>query len=232
MKRRAGTTALLLLLPLAAMSCGDSPPSSPPPDPATMGPAASLAAAVRELLARPDAPALERALADMQLDPVAFDDVLTAPYDRQYAGYQARFPAAVPALAAELRRLAAEDDAPSASSVAIRRHYAGDARLSLQQARLRWALPVQAESWLVEVGGALVDAVWVRRHGRWFLLLGLDEATRQILAAAAPECAASVSRAGRPGGCSDAAWMALDGAMRGDAARVARACARAQHHCL
>ncbi len=241
----------LALLGSLASACGDS--SAPAPAPASSASAAiaaaiaadqaaaaaqaSLTAAVTALLAAP-ADEQQRAVARLKLDPLAFSDVLTAPYDLQYSAYDARFTAAAPAFAAELRRLAAAPAAsaaapaaPAAPAITVRRHYAGDRTLSLEQARLRWALPVQAESWLVERGGVLLDAVWVRHRGRWFTLMGLDAAVLQLLATAAPECAAAARRAGPPGVCSDATWMALDAAMRGVDDRVARACERALHFC-
>ena len=236
----------LALLGSLASACGDSSAPAPASAPASSASAAiaadqaaaaaqaSLTAAVTALFAAP-ADEQQRAVAQLKLDPLAFSDVLTAPYDLQYSAYDARFTAAAPAFAAELRRLAAAPAAsaaaPAAPTITVRRHYAGDRTLSLEQARLRWALPVQAESWLVERGGVLLDAVWVRHRGRWFTLMGLDAAVLQLLATAAPECAAAARRAGPPGVCSDATWMALDAAMRGVDDRVARACERAVHFC-
>jgi hypothetical protein len=182
-------------------------------------------------------PELEQKLAALVLDPTSFDQVITTPYDRLYAAYAAHFPAASADFAAELRRLStfstgSDDGAGGARPpLTARRHYADDPALSLEQARLRWALPVQAESWVLSFGAHTLDAVWVTRGGRWFLLLGLDEAARAALAAAAPSCADHAPKAGRAGGCSDAVWMAQDAALRAEPERLARACDRAAHFC-
>ena len=135
---------------------------------------------------------------------------------------------AVAARAAERRERAAR---ARAATVVERRHYAGDASLSLAQARTRWAQPLQSESWLVEISGHLVDTVWVQEGAQWRVLLGLDQAALAVLTAAAPACGAAALHAGAPGPCSDAVWSALDGALRGRAELVERACARAQAQC-
>ncbi len=198
----------------------DPPPAAP-----------SLETFTAELLALPS-PALERKLTALQLDAQTFGEVIAAPYDRLYSAYAARFSAAVPAFAAELRAFSAPAPAPTAApALTVRRHYADDTALSLSQRRLRWALPVQAESWVVARGEVTLDAVWLTRRGRWFLLLGLDEAARAALAAAAPDCAALAVAAGRAGVCSDAIWVAQDAALRDDAERLIRACQRAVHFC-
>lgn len=224
---RAALSALLLLAPVA---CRASREGGSAEDAAPHAP--SLESAVATLLASPELPA---AVAELQLDPAAFTAVLVPPFEHLHTAYAAAFSAAAPAFTAELRRLAEASRAtPAAPAISVRRHYAGDATLSLAQGRVRWAQPVQSESWLVSLGGSLVDTVWVSHRGRWFVLLGLDEAMRAALASrtpAAPGCATAASLAGRPGACSDAIWMALDGALRGQDDRVARACDRAVHLC-
>lgn len=185
--------------------------------------APSLESAVAGLLASADLPA---AVAELQLDAASFPAVLVPPYERLYPAYAAAFTAAAPAFLAELRRHTTAKD----PVITVRRHYAGDAAISLALGRVRWAQPVQSESWLVSLGGALVDTAWVSHRGRWYILLGLDEAALAALAAQ-PACAAAARLAGRPGACSDAVWMALDGALRGEADRTARACDRAVHLC-
>jgi hypothetical protein len=211
-----------LLLCLLLIACRDSPPASaPPPSPG----AASLSRAVAALLATAD---LDRAVATMALDRDAFARVLVAPYRRLHAAYAGHFATEAPSFAAELQALAPRGSSPK---IRIRRHYAGDATLSLPQGRVRWALPVQAESWLVELDGKVIDTVWVRDHDRWYLLLGLDEAALEVLAAAAPACASVARRAGAVGVCNDAVWVALDAALRDEPERLARACDRASHFC-
>lgn len=226
MSRAAAPLAALAAASLAAAACRE--PATPAADAARAQPAPSLETTVAHLLAELD---LEAAVAALQLPLAAFVDVLTTPYDRFHPAYAARFTAAASAFAASLRALVERGASGAPPVITVRRHYAGDAALSLSQARLRWALPVQAPSWLVTVDGAPLDTVWVSHAGRWYVLLGLDDAARAPLAAQAPTCAAATAFAGRAGPCSDAAWMALDAAMRGDAERVARACGRVEHHC-
>lgn len=217
---------LLPLLCASLLACRSSEQRSSTPDDARTPAAPSLETFTAALLALPS-PALEQELASLQLDAQTFGEVIAAPYDRLHSAYAVRFSDAVPAFAAELRHLAAA--APAA--LTVRRHYADSPSLSLSQRRLRWALPVQAESWVVSRGDATLDAVWLTRRGRWFLLLGLDEAARAALAAAAPDCAAHAAKAGGSGACSDAVWVAQDAALRDDAERLTRACQRAAHFC-
>ncbi|MEZ4363869.1 MAG: hypothetical protein R3B48_27085 [Kofleriaceae bacterium] len=200
--------------PDAASAERDGPPSRAP----------ALEAAVARLLPSAD---LAGAVAELALPPRAFAEVVAPTYRGLYERYRARFPVAAAELAAQLQRVTASGP----PVLHARRHYGGDATLSLAHARLRWALPVQAESWVVEADGVVLDAVWVRHQERWFALLGLEEAARAPLADRDAVCATLVERAGRAGACSDAAWMAIDAALAEDAARVARACARVAHFC-
>lgn len=222
------TAAFAGALTVALAACGDrggSEPAAPQGERPTAAP--SLESAVAQLLAAPD---LAAAVADLQLRPASFDAVLAPPYRRLFAAYLAKYNDEADALVAELQRQRASDAGTPA--IAVRRHYAGDPAISLAQGRVRWAQPVQAESWVVSIDGAPLDAVWVSHRGRWHLLLGLDEAALSALAAINPSCARAARLAGAPGPCSDAAWMAIDGALRDDADRVARACDRAAHLCV
>lgn len=227
--RRAATAFTFAgTLALALAACGDRL-AAEQAAPRDQRPAAapSLESAVAQLLAAPD---LAAAVNDLKLLPASFDAVLAPPYRRLFASYLAKYNDEADALVAELqRRPAAEGHAPA---VKVRRHYAGDPALSPSLARLRWAQPVQAESWVVGFGEPPLETVWVSHRGRWYLLLGLDEAALSALAAIDPSCARAARLAGAPGPCSDAAWMAIDGALRDDADRVARACDRAAHLCI
>lgn len=224
------TTALLALgLALGLAACGDRrAPEQTAPASAPPAAAPSLESAVAALLASSD---LAAAVDELKLPPAGFDAVLVPSYHRLFAAYLAKYNDEADALVPELARLraAAKEGGPA---IAVRRHYAGDPEISLAQGRVRWAQPVQSESWRVSIGDAPLDAVWVSYAGRWYLLLGLDEAALSALAAMAPQCAAAARLAGAPGPCSDAAWMAIDGALREDADRVARACDRAAHLCV
>ncbi|MBK7536576.1 MAG: hypothetical protein IPI49_14630 [Myxococcales bacterium] len=208
---------------VTALACHDAAAPSRDHAPATKAPA--LRAAVTALL---DEPTLERAVASLRVSEAGFARAVVPSYRGLYAAYTRAFAAAAPGLAAELG--AARARGPVAT-VVERRHYAGDASLSLAQARTRWAQPLQSESWLVEISGHLVDTVWVQEGAQWRILLGLDEAALAVLTAAAPACGAAALHAGAPGPCSDAVWSALDGALRGRAELVERACARAQAQC-
>lgn len=220
---RAGVVAIAAL----SLGCRD-PGTAEQPAPGEARPAAapSLESEVARLLAAPDLPA---ALHGLKLPPDGFDAMLVPPYRSLFSSYAAKFNDEAAALAVELRRLTASSPAPA---IKVRRHYAGDPALPLAQGRVRWAQPVQSESWVVALGEAQLDAVWVSHRGRWYLLLGLDEAALSALAAIDPSCARAARLAGAPGPCSDAAWMAIDGALRDDADRVTRACDRAAHLCI
>lgn len=222
MSRRA-LMGLAMGLAVAAAACKATPPQER--GPAARSPA--LRARVVELLAEPQ---LARAVQSLRLDEDGFARLVVPSYRGLYPAYARAFAAAAPALVAELQ--AAREAAGGAPEVRERRHYSGDATLSAAQARTRWAQPVQSESWLVELDGKLVDTVWVRDGAQWRSLLGTDRAALDVLAAAAPTCAAAAERAGAPGPCSDAVWAALDGALRGKPEVVARSCERAQALCM
>lgn len=223
-----GGAARLLTCALVAACSSRAAPEQAAPDDARPGGAPSLESAVAALLSAAD---LDLAVNELKLHPESFDAVLVPPYRRLFTPYLAKYSAEADDLVALLRRLiAAARGAPPA--IAVRRHYAGDPEISLAQGRVRWAQPVQAESWVVSIDGTPLDAVWVSHRGHWYLLLGLDEAALSALAAVNPSCARAARLAGAPGPCSDAAWMAIDGALRDDADRVARACDRAVHLCV
>src|SRR4029077_18017958 len=60
-------------------------------------------------------------------------------------------------------------------AITARRHFAGDPRLTLSQARLRWAVPTQYPSMVAELDGAPIDTVFIFDGARWRVLAGLDE---------------------------------------------------------
>lgn len=222
-----GGAARLLTCALVAACSSRATPEQAAPGDARPGGAPSLESAVAALLSAAD---LDLAVNELKLPPESFDAVVVPPYRRLFTPYLAKYNGEADALVAELQRQRASDAGTPA--IAVRRHYAGDPAISLAQGRVRWAQPVQAESWVVSIDGAPLDAVWVSHRGRWHLLLGLDEAALSALAAINPSCARAARLAGAPGPCSDAAWMAIDGALRDDADRVARACDRAAHLCI
>lgn len=210
MRPLATPAALAALAALAVAACRD--PSPPPPRPAP------LAAYLRAI-----APADRAAeVARWRLDRVTWDRTVVDAYAGLHADYARAFEAAVPAL---IDRLAAGGE------VATRAHYAGDPRLTLDQARARWALPVQYPSEVATIGGAPLDVVFVRdAAGAWRAITGLGEILRARAAAIDPACAAHLARV-HPGRCGDLGWMIADALLRTDPRRFAHACALATHVC-
>jgi hypothetical protein len=144
------------------------------------------------------------------------------PYSELWPEYARGFDEASAPL---LARLAA------GGAVAARRHFAGDPRLTPAQGRLRWAVPVQYPSVVVELGGAPFDTVFVYDGARWRVLAGLDELLLAHVRARDPACAALLARAGPPGRCTEVGWLVADAGLRTDPARFAHACRLAAAQC-
>jgi len=163
-----------------------------------------------------------REVASWRLDRAAWTRTVVEPYTQLHDDYARRFDASQPALVAALARPA---------RVTTRAHYAGDLRLTLGQARARWALPVQYPSEVVELDGEPLDVVFVRDGDRWRAITGLDEILRARIAARDPACAAHVATT-RSGPCADVGWVVADALLRTHDRRFARACALAANLCV
>lgn len=164
----------------------------------------------------------QREVAGWELDEALWNRTVVAAYRPLYAEYRAAFAAAAPGL---VDRLA------GGPPVTARRHFAGDPRLTLAEARDRWALPVLFPSLVAEAGGAPIDAVFVADGGRWRTLAGLDVAVRARVAALDPACAADLALAGRTGRCTDLGAAIAEAALRTDRDRLAHVCRLAETLC-
>jgi hypothetical protein len=161
------------------------------------------------------------AVRSWRIDEAAWQRLTTDPYRAAHADYARQFALAAPALVARLAH---------AGAISTRPHFAGDPRLTVGQARARWAQPVQAPSEIAELDGAPIDAVFVRDGDRWRVIVGIDAIVRERAAALDPTCAALFD-ALTPGTCADAAWVVAEAALRSDRPRFTRACAQATHLC-
>ena len=161
------------------------------------------------------------AVESWKIDEAAWQHLTTDPYRGAYADYAQQFATATPAL---VERLA------HAGTITTRAHFADDPKLTLGQARARWAQPVQAPSQIADLDGAPIDAVFVNDGGHWRVIVGIDAVIKNRTAALAPGCA-KLFDALTPGPCTDAAWGIAEAALRGDRSRLSRACAQATNLC-
>jgi hypothetical protein len=162
-----------------------------------------------------------REVASWKLDRATWDRTVVEVYRPLYEEYARAFDAATPALIAQLA---------NSATITTRAHYAGDPRLTLGQARARWALPVQFPSEVAELEGAALDTVFVRDGERWRAISGLDVVIRSRVEKLDPACAVHLDVA-RTGRCSDVGWVIADAALRADPPRFAHACTLATNVC-
>lgn len=156
-----------------------------------------------------------------KLDRETWQRVTTDPYRRFYDDYAGAFDTAAPSLVARLSH---------SGAIVARPHFAGDPRLTLGQARARWAQPVQAPSEIAEIDGAPVDAVFVHEGTRWGVIVGIEVILRDHASALDPGCAALLERT-TPKLCDDALWVVAEAALRGDRARFGHGCSLAANAC-
>lgn len=156
-----------------------------------------------------------REIQGWQLDEAAWQRTVAEAYRPLFGEYQRAFAAELPVLEALPAR------------VHVRRHYAGDPKLSREQARLRWALPVLAPSYVADP----IDTVFVDDHGHWRALLGADSALIGRIATQDPRCADAVVLAGPRGRCSDVGSAIADAVLRTQPDRVAHLCRLAETLC-
>ena len=202
---RAALIAALVVLPACHRSS---------PEPATLeGYLGTVAGA--------DLDARTRAVASWKLDCPAWERLTTDPYRAAYEDYARAFDAAAPALVARLAHR---------GTVVAHPHFAGDPRLTLGQARARWAQPVQAPSQIADLDGAPIDAVFVRDGDHWAAIVGVDRIILDRVRALDPSCATLLETVA-PGPCGDASWVVAEGALRADRSRFDHACALATSAC-
>lgn len=212
MKLRIVTLALVI-------ACNAPPPAPVPGSPRDL--AAYLAA-----VAGTDRETRAREVATWLVPEATWDRTLMPPYRALYADYAANFSARAAALVDALAPLA---------PVTARRHYAGDRELTLAEARLRWALPVQYPSAVADIGGAPIDAVFLYDGEHWRALAGVDELVLARVRALDATCAVELARAGPLDGalrhCSEVGALVASAALRGARAELARACGLANTLC-
>lgn len=205
-------------LALAGAACGLAACRAPAPSPGSPEALAAYLATV----AGADPATRQREVSSWPLDEALWDRTVVASYRPLHADYQRAFDAALPGL---VDRLAA------AAPVTARRHFAGDPRLTLAEARDRWALPTLFPSLVADAGGAPIDAVFVADGERWHALVGLDAAMLARVAALDPGCAANLALAGRTGRCTDVGAAIAEAALRTDRDRLAHVCRLAETLC-
>jgi hypothetical protein len=156
-----------------------------------------------------------------KLDPDGWDRVTTDPYRAHYKGYALQFDERIATLAVQLAK-------PGA--ITIRPHFAGDPKLTIGQARARWAQPVAASSQVAELDGVPIDAVFVRDGERWRAIVGVDTLIFNRMAAKDLACATRASGQLK-GTCGDLAWFIADATLRDDGPRLERACTQLANLC-
>lgn len=203
---------LRVALIIAIAACRDAPPPR-----ATLGEYLATVASA-------DEGTRARAVASWQLDRATWERTVVRTYAGVHDEYTRAFEAAAPALVAQLARRPA---------VTTRPHFAGDPRLTLGQARARWALPVQYPSEVAELGGVALDAVFLHDGKRWRAITGIDAVVRARASALDPACAVHLDVVPTPAAkpCSDVSWVIADAALRLDRARFDHACSLASNLC-
>jgi hypothetical protein len=203
------------LLLLVVVACHDAPQGAKPGTPDEL-------AAYLKTLAGADEQTRKREVATWIVDETTWSRDVVEPYRALYGEYVAGFDAQVPAFVAQLA---------AAGVITARRHFAGDKRLTLAEARLRWAVPVQFPSVVAELDGKPIDAVFVHDGGRWRALVGLDRLMLAHVAALDPACEKLIEHAGPSGRCTEVGWLVADSALRTDRQRFAHACQLASTLC-
>ena len=161
---------------------------------------------------------------DLAIEPLAEDrwrDIVVEPYRELYADYLTAFAARAPALRAQLA---------GPGALTMRKHFAGDPALTVDQAVTRWALPVLFDSRVASKQGAPIDAVFVRQGQRWRAIVGLEAIVRARIAARDPACAPLLGTS-EPVACRQVTWELAEAALRNQDERFARVCTLAQSLC-
>jgi hypothetical protein len=180
---------------LAALAACDRAPAP------RLATADDLAAYISDLAASdPDAAARE--LARWPLDRALWQRTLVEPYRALWDELAPE--GRLRALRGELRR----------GAVTARRHYADDPRLTPGQLWQRWALPTLYPSFVVEIDGRPLDAVFLHDGVRWRALAGLDELILARVRALDPGCATHLAGVVASADCASASWAVAEAALR------------------
>lgn len=217
------------VLALIALGACSRPPAPPPDLVGPEGLAARLVADSERITGAIDpAAAAREVVAGWKMPAAGWATRVTSPYRGVWAEYAAQFDAAAPALAARLQAWA-EDGA----DIEARVHYAGDPDLSLEQSRLRPALPTGEPGAVIvpAIGEVILGEVFVHDGQRWRTLTGLDAAVRARVGRHDAPCADQYARAGRLDPCGDVAWEVTRAALADDTAGLTRACAALLQRC-
>jgi hypothetical protein len=199
---------------LAVSACRAPKPSTPP--------GAEELVAYLATVAGTDAATRRAAVDGWELDRLAWNATIVEPWRTLWDDYHGRFAPAEPALIAQLAH---------AGTITARRHYAGDPRLTLSQARLRWALPPLYPSFVAELDGQPIDTVFVFDGAAWRALAGLDESVLALVTHVDHECGELLEHAGPRGRCTEMGWGIADAALRGDRSQLAHMCKLATPVC-
>ena len=191
-----------------------------PPPPPKPGSADELAQYLKTV-AGEDQATRERAVASWRVPQETWNRTIVAPWKSLYGEYIAGYATTSHAM---------QDALASLDPVAARRHYAGDRALTIGEARLRWALPVQYPSMVATIGGRELDAVFVY-DGQWRALLGLDALVMAHVRALDASCAANLDRIEPLGHCNEIGFVVAAAALRGGGPELTRACHMAASMC-
>lgn len=221
MLRRA---AALGLIAIAACRGGGEADEGARRGSGSAGPGADDLAAYLSTLAGRDGGGPHAELAGWTIDEGLGRRVLVDPY-RALAG------AAAAAARTTLEEIEAQ--LQRGGTVTARRHFAGDPKLTPSQARLRWALPVMAPSFVAEIRGTPIDTVFVHDSVRWRALAGLDEVLVERVHARDRACVHLLAGVTESRECASAGWAIADATLRTpeDPTRLARACRIAANVC-
>ena len=168
-----------------------------------------------------DTAARTKVVAGWKLDHDAWVATVAEPYDGTYAEYETAFAAAAPQLAVQLA---------GHTDIVTRAHFAGDPLLTTNEARARWALPVQYPAQVAQLGTAQLDAVFVRTAAGWGAIVGIDAIVVAHVTRYARDCVRYVATVGVKR-CEEVAWVVADAALRDDVPRLTRACSLARTAC-
>jgi hypothetical protein len=202
------------VLALILVAC-NAPPATPKP-----GSADDLAQYLKTI-AGEDQPTRERAIAGWRVPEATWERTIVAPWKSLYHDYIAGYATAEHPI---------QDALASLDPVVVRRHYAGDRGLTIGEARLRWALPVQYPSMVATIGGRELDAVFVY-DGQWRALLGVDALVMARVRVLDASCAANLDRIEPLGHCNEIGFVVAAAALRGGGPELTRACHMAAAMC-
>jgi hypothetical protein len=155
-------------------------------------------------------------VAAWRLSRSTWDRVVVVPFRELYDAYAAEYPAHLGRNAEGLTHLA--------RPIAPRPHFAGDPKLTLDEAVTRWIVPTMFPSQVVDG----LDAVFVEEDHRFYAFTGIAEVIAKQLP---PPCRPLLARVGPPGRCGDAMWQHVVDTLRRNPAAAEHSCRLAQALC-